>query len=412
MTRMTVGRERQRAISGARTRRVGLSSPVVRSKIPAGQASVEYVAAVSLVAALLAGAAAVASPPALAHALSSTVRTGVCIVGGDICRSSDARAAGLPPCTVADRTRGYGGAVTVATFRFGDRGQYTVAQRSDGTVGVVVDHTPSAASTFGVGVTAEPVGLDVGAGASLEYSIGIKAGWEFADAARARDFVQRLPGSALHPHAHPAAWRTVELGDRGVAAIGATLGWRPAVGLETSLGAATGARVGRDGTVTAYVRVQSATPHGTGWLASVGRGATTLLAEYTKGREGPRELAFRRAQPGRDGGVVETVGRLDLHDPANRALAEPLISRGSPSPAAVARAVGAVSNRMATRGVVERATYAVDDDSSRFSVRARLGAGLGIDLDRTKVARRLVSATARIGGGPERRRVDCVPEDA
>ena len=66
----------------------------------------------------------------------AVVRTGVCIVGGDVCRASDAAAAGLAPCTLSDRRRGGGLAVTVLSVRVGGDHQWLVARRSDGSVAV------------------------------------------------------------------------------------------------------------------------------------------------------------------------------------------------------------------------------------------------------------------------------------
>lgn len=64
----------------------------------AGQASAEYVALLAVVAAIVAGAAAVGSPPPLALKLTAAVRHGICRVAGGVCTSGEARAAGLAPC--------------------------------------------------------------------------------------------------------------------------------------------------------------------------------------------------------------------------------------------------------------------------------------------------------------------------
>ena len=58
-----------------------------------------------MVGAALAGAATAAfALPGLGGAVVRTVRTGLCIVGGDVCRSADAAAAGLAPCVTGERT--------------------------------------------------------------------------------------------------------------------------------------------------------------------------------------------------------------------------------------------------------------------------------------------------------------------
>src|SRR5918994_5963919 len=73
-----------------------------------GQASAEYVATLLVVAAVLAGAGTAVAVPGVAERVVTTVRTGICIVGGDVCRGGDAEAAGLPPCLTRERARGEG----------------------------------------------------------------------------------------------------------------------------------------------------------------------------------------------------------------------------------------------------------------------------------------------------------------
>ena len=102
----------------------------------AGQASLEYVGLLALVATALAVAAPAAGLAGVPAEVAKVVRTGVCIVGGDVCRASDAEAAGLQPCTLSDRRRGGGLAVTVLSVRVGGDHQWLVAQRSDGSVAV------------------------------------------------------------------------------------------------------------------------------------------------------------------------------------------------------------------------------------------------------------------------------------
>ena len=77
-----------------------------------GQATAEYVAILAIVALLLAGGFAVAAPP-LGAKVVEAVRTGLCLVGGDICRPADAAAAGpdgsFPQNSRVDGTPVWGG---------------------------------------------------------------------------------------------------------------------------------------------------------------------------------------------------------------------------------------------------------------------------------------------------------------
>ena len=94
-----------------------------------GQSATEYTVLLALVAVLLAGAGAVVGPGAIGTAVARGVRTDICIVGGDICRASDAAAAGLEPCTVGERFHGGGTTVSVAWLRLGGGEGLTVATR-------------------------------------------------------------------------------------------------------------------------------------------------------------------------------------------------------------------------------------------------------------------------------------------
>ena len=72
-----------------------------------GQAPVRVPVAILLVALVL-GARRRRSRRASASAWSATVRTGLCIVGGDVCRPADAAAAGLAPCLTRRAVRAAG----------------------------------------------------------------------------------------------------------------------------------------------------------------------------------------------------------------------------------------------------------------------------------------------------------------
>ena len=86
----------------------------------AGQAAAEYVAVLLVVAAVLAGRRRSRSPsPASASAWSQTVRTGMCIVGGDVCRDADAAAAGLAPCVTGERSTRQETTLDLAVVRLG-----------------------------------------------------------------------------------------------------------------------------------------------------------------------------------------------------------------------------------------------------------------------------------------------------
>jgi hypothetical protein len=373
-----------------------------------GQASAEYAAVLALVAAALAGAGAVLGLGGVGEAVASGVRTGICIVGGDVCRASDAEAAGLAPCTVAERTHGGGATLTIVSIRLGSSGEWTVASRSDGSVVVTRADERSAGVAAGIGAEASPFALRFGVKGTYDFTIATGEAWELPDAAAAARLLAADDGDRP-----PPTWRFGDLGAELRGKVGATVGGAMLTGVESTATAALGARIGR-GRTTLYVRARLDGPAASVWLPGGGArlpapGTGDVLVELTREGGELREMAFRTAgRGGRPDEMVETVGRLDLRVPANRAVAERLLRWRLPWPPSVVGDLRAVALRTVQAGVVERAVYAVRDDSSDFEVAARLGFELGIQADRVHVQRRLVAASAWTEGSNERERVDCL----
>ena len=386
----------------------------------AGQGSLEYVGLLALVSTALAVAAGPAAGLAgLPGRVAAIVRTGVCIAGGDVCRASDAAAAGLAPCTLSDRLRGGGLAVTVLSVKVGGDHRFLVAHRSDGSVAVTKIARDDVAASGGLGFEAGPLKVGVEGEAGVRVAAGV--GWEFADVATARRFLaEAREGLSPAVARWPAAWRSGEAGlaasgwaGLGVQAKGAddTAAETRAAGIELVADSAIGARIAR-GSTTLYLRTETGGPRTTGVLAGLldAAPAGPVVAEYTRDRGGPRELAFRvSARDARDGEVVETVARLDLRVEANRTVAARLLRHRAPWPPAVAADLRAAILQSVRTGTVERSVYAVADGSRSFELAGRLGAEVGIEAGHAKVDRRLVSASAWTTGSRERAREDCLP---
>ena len=393
----------------------------MRASPDAGQASLEYVGLVALVSAVLAGVGAAA--PELPGAVAGAVRLGICLVARDVCRPADARAAGLGPCVVDDRTRGGRARFTVVGISFGQRNEWAVARRSDGSYLVTRFEDDSVGAAGGIGLEASPLGIEVGLAGGYDLVLRSGRAWEVADAvAAARVLANR--GDGLAP-----AWRFGDLGGE-LEASGHVSAIAEVAGIEASAAAAAGARVG-GGRTTLYARAQMTGPDAFAGLPGDTRHhplrqPRDVIAEYTRDAHGPLELAFRSVESGgvggagnggaRDGGereggaprAVETVARLDLRDPANRAAVAPLLRRRLPWPPAALRDLRAAVRRAILAGTVERAVYAVDDRSHDIDLAARLGAELGVHLDRVHTDRRLLSASAWTPGSGERERYDCL----
>jgi hypothetical protein len=372
-----------------------------------GQTTTEYTALLALVAAALAGAGAAIGLGDVAAAVAGGVRTGICIVAGDVCRASDAAAAGLRPCTVAEHVRGEGLTFTVASVRLGSQDGWTAARRSDGTVLVSQSRERKVGGSIGIGVEATPLGLEIGVGGKLDYLLATGRAWEFPDTASALRFLQSEDRDEAEP-----AWRFGDAGSVLTGAVEAGAGGIALAALDASAGAAAGVRVGR-GLTTYYVRANLDALDGYASIPGLSAGfdgpaARGGIVEVTRDRAGARELAFRTAEPGaRAGRVVETVARLDLRDAGNRAAAEALLERALPWPAAAVDDLRALVRRAVTQGIVERAVYDVRDGSDELKLEAKFGLALGIEGSEIEVDRRLVSASAWTHGSRERERVDC-----
>jgi hypothetical protein len=381
---------------------------------------VDYAALLTLVALAFAGVGAGAAaglggvPGRVAH----VVRTGICIVGGDVCRRADAAAEGLAPCIVDERAHGGGVTVSVVWLRLGEKGEWTAARRSDGSV--LVTRVRDGRAGAGTGVGFEAGGLSVGVSATFDLSRVGGGAWELPSTEAAAKFLAAIRGGGKPPI--EPTWRFGELGEEGEVRAGFDAAGLQLPGIEGTAQAHAGVRTGRgETTVYFHAGAHLSTPFsGLSRVGAVDRrtsdapgGGRTgpVVVAVTRDASGLRELSFRLLAADAGGArVTETVARLDLRDPANRAVAGRLLRIRVPWPPSVAADLRAVTDRIATSGTVERSVYAVTDKGREVNLAARLGVELGLDAERVDVERRLVGASAWTHGSPERRRVDCLPE--
>jgi hypothetical protein len=429
----------------------------------AGQASAEYVALLAVVGAVVAGAAAVGSPPALALKLAAALRHGICRVAGGVCTSGEARAAGLSPCLVQARTdrERLGGRMLVVRLGRGDA--LLVERRSDGSAAVSFTDGASAGATVGVGLRL-PAGPRVGArgGAGVQFSSGRT--WEFASFAAAARFVRRwAPRESLGAEAGRLLRRACPLchnrpspqmpkadatfhegGPYGEFAAALHLGIRNAgAGAEEEgeAGLILGRRVGRDGRVTWYDRVDTETAGRLGALlgAVEARQASAASLEVTSVHGRPVELRVRAAArwhgdvdlpgatssirdvaaalrgapappPGGFGRRVEAEVALDLSDPANlRALAGVVeVLRLQVRPSDWDDRLRALAARLDADGAVDVRLLRVGLEERDVGSEAALGLAVGGNYRRTQEVRDLVRAWSLRAGGGLREREDCL----
>lgn len=380
----------------------------------AGQATTEYIAAIALIAAVLVFAAPAVGAPSVGKLVVEKFRLALCIAGADICDSRMAADAGLAPCALKSDLTGHEVTGTAFSVELGHRLTLTVTPNSDGTVSIVRAATGIAGVSGGAGwdVSAGPVTFEAGGSVGLTARIQGARAWVFPDQAAADEFLEHALANSLRWERFKPAWHSVEGSDEVSAALGVAFGGAgykeraDLVGVAASGQAAFGARIAPGRIVTVYGRVSTDGPELLLPLTpSKGLGKHEWLAEITVGPDGPRELAFRHAAASdMDSKVTETVSRLDLRDPANRAVAAPLLAMKLPW--GDGAAIDAVAARIRSHGTIERTVSSVEDDTKGISGSAKGGWKFGGSVKRIKVHRELISAGARVGG-LERVRYDC-----
>ena len=208
-----------------------------------GQAAAEYIAILLVAGALLAGAAAVAAAvPGVGDRVVAAVRTGICIVGGDLCRTADAAAAGLPPCLTRERCDRQDTTLDIAVVRVGGHGEWQLALRSDGSAVVTRLEENEVGGSVGVGVAFSPVGVEAGASATL--SAGYRSGraWRFPDARRRARVPRRRAADARVSAARPPDERWHALAGRADAQAAAAAADLARLGVEAGGEAVLGLR--------------------------------------------------------------------------------------------------------------------------------------------------------------------------
>jgi hypothetical protein len=375
----------------------------MRPRDPCAQAAVELVSLLLVIGAALALSA--AAVPGVGERVVATVRTGVCIVGGDVCRDADAAAAGLEPCVTSARSRRQDTTVDIAVIRLGGHGEWQLALRSDGGAVVTRLEQNELGGTLGAGLMFSPAGVGAAATAGLvaEYRGG--RAWRFADAGSARTFLDAAMHDSTVQAARAPDLRWQAIGGHATVHAGLTAAELARSGLDAGAAGAIG--LGSDGDLrTLTLDLKFADPHLTAELPGVPAAPGTQrswVANVSWERDAPRELALRTATAGH-GRLEEYSARLDLRDPANRAVARRLLRPDASTPLDLV----ALAARIRTDGVIERLGYRIRERRRGISIGGKLGIGLGLEHFRVTAERRLVDATAWVRGGPPQRRFDCL----
>lgn len=390
-----------------------------------GQASVEYVAVIALVAVLVVGMAIAVGAPGLRDAVVAGFRHALCVVTGASCRDD------LGPCTVASTEVRDRGEASVLIVRAGRDHAVLRERRSDRSVLITVIDSDDGGVGGELGFGGElrlgrsQFGLKGALRGALVAELGGGRTWVASDGAQADRIVEAL--------GEDGKLRWVTAGPRR---LGEALGLRKApepaeVFLQGGGRALAEAELTSDlgdaqlsGTLdgAAGVRVDRRTGQRTFYLRDVAAGDASLTSKLSDGAisgAGESRLAYTvdaRGRPrafsilgawsesGGDGSGrrIESEVTIDLRDdPRLQALARQAMAGTLPSRVAALR-------RLADRGRLDRRVYDTAEDERGVGASVTIGLKLGADGTRTTSTAALVDASTRLPDGRTVQRDDCL----
>jgi len=396
-----------------------------------GQATVDYVALIAVLAILSSAALTTAAggAPGIVNAVAGQIRRALCIVGGGPCPDPARR-----PCMVASTRDAHHVAVDILLVRI-DHDRSVLRERmSDATVRLTVARSSGAGAAVGVGARAgvtvrgRRIGLSAEARAGAQGVLGSGKVFVARDEREADAFMRAIRDGRSPPPSPPREV-FVEGGTRGLGRIG--IGPLLAgASLEGLAGTTIGARRDeRTGAVTLALNWG-----GAGWgAATVALGGPagtadreTMLGLTLDRHRRPIELSFSaggalaagtalppalaRVLGSASGASMSTGGRrwelaarLDLRDRAVAAAWARV--RRAPSSGDAIRALGAM---IRDRAHLDVRTYRTSGSNDGGAAGMSFGARIGGEYDHTIDRSRLLAASSRPPGGLWEPRLDCV----
>jgi hypothetical protein len=393
-----------------------------------GQASLEWLAVVALVATLLGFGAALAQAGYIGRRVTREMARAICLVGAGDCERD------REPCVTTSGTRAQAVSFDIGIVRLGEDGFALLERRSDGTIAVTIEQGGKAGvgAAAGVGAGFRLGGADASVGGEVTASMVARLGkgrtWIVDTEDQARELVERR-GGARPPD--------ITSGNGALTSgLGASGGVSGLVELPAAQGSLTFDRQAgwradrRTGHRTAYVQASWAASGSAGGQSVLGLsgGGETFAVELDAAG---RPLDLRVIATGRFGGsrdlpavvqpvagllaagagsdrVYEVTSHLDLTDPANLGAARDLLDAIARR-TAIAAPSQALRRRIDTRGTVEARILSQGSKSS--------GAGFHVTFDGLKIggsaeieqrSQQLLAATSRGLDGQWLTRTDCV----
>ncbi|MBO9532155.1 MAG: hypothetical protein J7513_04165 [Solirubrobacteraceae bacterium] len=412
-----------------------------------GQASIEHVGLVLLVALALLGAGAISAiaAPGLLNRVTTAMQRSLCVVSGAACPTLQRE-----PCPMRRTERTRSTKVSLGFLRLGDDRALTIERRSDGSyvIGVVEG------AGGGVGATVSRPGADASADAVLTGKAGRT--YRAANAAEARALVERLQRRALPAADAVVAGVTdlVGLADADPAVDSYTLAGKGAVNAAAKLGLGelVGAGAGIDGGAEIGLRIAAHQREATAYIALDGRvnaffdALPSASIPHGKRRRGERRddpdgaaaagplakvinpdkleqeaeafasgvVALRLAPGPRvlevevTGTVGAGAGAREVHarlDPESAEVAAALAAwRSSPIDAGRLAALGRAASANAA---LDERRFAVASEQREIGGEIGIGASLGLSSVKGLRTMTLVEQRSRPVGGVWEQRLDC-----
>lgn len=396
-----------------------------------GQASLDYLGVVTLVAALVLAGGVAFGGADIAGGVVRQIHRALCIVSGGDCEA-DRR-----PCVVASGAREDGWQARVGLLRVGYRKALLIERRSDGTIAVTVvaESEGGLAVGAGAGRWIEAAGRKLAAGGAVRAALlareGKAATWVFAD----EDSMRRAVG-VLTLGGQPPGAPVERVSSEGLSVELEALG-RSGFGRIRADDIAAIVDDERSGNVTVvlgrrvHVEGELKDRRVSGNAMAEGEerisitldadGRPTALRRMRTGELGgdvtklPAAVArlLEAAAPGRDlrghrRWVVEE--QLDLGPDGNlaaaRSFVDEVLNPGARLPGTLPRASRALRERMDSEAIVDARTYAVDSDRGGSGIVELSAVGGG--TENRDESTRLLEAMQRGLDGVWRRREDCV----
>ena len=383
-----------------------------------GQASLEYVGVLALVAAVLGAAVTLVAAPDLAGAVGTQIRRALCIVANGDCLSRE----GPVPCVISSTEDRRETGAEVVFLRLADGRVVVREQRSDGTVAVTVAQSDAIGMgmTFGADLHLGPVDAAASGeveghvrgtfarryvrsdGASADRLIADLADRDWAFGGAARELARFLTGGDGEGPVPDERELTIGRDVSAQAALEALgLGAEADALLEGTIGARFARRTG-ERTVVLRLDAELAGALSGPWVgvdgAAGGAGTATLTFDrrwqpVRLGLAGARDLRgsghlgpFERG----GGDRLEVEQRLELLDTAARTDVMAAL-RGDRTP------IGRTARRFAEDARIDVRAYETTREESSTGARVGAGASAGFERVTSLERRRLVRASAREG---------------